>query len=659
MTTRPRARRTRLKLAEEPGTGPALVVAPQRGDMALAPARGATRPAPNPAAGTVTGPAAGPAAGPSPNTLRQTQPQAPAQGPARPLAQPAPRTPPQPAFPHPATPAPASARPAAAPQPAPQPAAPQTPPPQPAQPQPTPAQSAPSAPRAAANDSAPAGDPASAAEAEIAAIRSEQLTGRQLRMAQRIAQKNGIRASSGLEAVRLLRRQGIDPFRTETILDLASTEAAPGQAADPAAAADGTGTSRALTTAAPPPLPRTRPDAAAPASAPKPPPAEARAAEIRGIQRDIMRRRRRRLTLLLARLLVFVGLPTLIVGYYFYAIATPLYATNSEFVIQQADAAAAPGAAGLGSMFSGTGLATQQDSVTVQSFLQSREAMRRLDAEHGFKAHFQDPGIDPLRRLAPEASAEAAYRLYQRMVQISYDPTEGIIRMEVVAADPETSERFARALVAFAEEQVDQLTQRLRENQMRDAMEAVEIAEQRNREAQMRVLELQEQFQVLSGEVEVSLLTQQITTLEGQLNQERLSLADLRANPRPQAARVAQSERRIAQLEGQIRALRASLTQGTEGSQSIARAQRELVMAEADVVTRQMLLQQAMTQLETARLEANRQVRFLSMGVSPIAPDEPGYPRAFANTALAFLGFSGLYLLMAMTGSILREQVTS
>ncbi len=372
-----------------------------------------------------------------------------------------------------------------------------------------------------------------------------------------------------------------------------------------------------------------------------------------------MRRRRLRLALLMTRLLVFVGLPTLIAGWYFFAIATPLYATNSEFVIQQADSAGAPSMPGLGSMFSGTGMATQQDSVTVQSFLQSREAMRRLDADHGFKAHFQAPEIDPLRRLATDASDETAYRLYQRVVQIAYDPTEGIIRMEVIAADPATSERFARALVQYAEDQVDQLTQRLRENQMRDAMESVEMAETRNRAAQMQVLELQERYQVLSGEVEVTLLTQQITTLEGQLNQERLALADLRSNVRPQAARVAQTERRIAALEDQIRSLRGSLTQGGAGIQSVARVQRELVMAEADVVTRQLLLQQAMTQLETARIEANRQVRYLSMGVSPIAPDEASYPRKYANTALAFLSFAGIYLLMSMTASILREQVTS
>jgi capsular polysaccharide transport system permease protein len=66
-----------------------------------------------------------------------------------------------------------------------------------------------------------------------------------------------------------------------------------------------------------------------------------------------------------------------------------------------------------------------------------------------------------------------------------------------------------------------------------------------------------------------------------------------------------------------------------------------------------------MAQLEAARIEANRQVRYLSMGVSPVAPDEASYPRSFENTALAFLIFGGIYLMLSMTASILREQVTA
>lgn len=57
--------------------------------------------------------------------------------------------------------------------------------------------------------------------------------------------------------------------------------------------------------------------------------------EISDIQRDITKRRRRKMGLLMVRLAFFVGLPTIMGGYYFYNIATPMYATDSQFLIIQ------------------------------------------------------------------------------------------------------------------------------------------------------------------------------------------------------------------------------------------------------------------------------------------------------------------------------------
>jgi capsular polysaccharide transport system permease protein len=493
----------------------------------------------------------------------------------------------------------------------------------------------------------------SAAE-ELRAIRAEGLTGRQLRMARRIAQKNGIEASSDLDAVRLLRRAGIDPFKRANILDLVISDSREqaGTGRGGGAPAGGMPATRGPTPNLPqawraPPTPSTE----------QTPPETGGASEIRRIQRDIARRRRRQITLLFARLAVFVLLPTLLAGYYYAVMATPLYTTQSEFVIQQAENQTAPG--GLAGMFSGTALATSQDSVTVQSYLQSRDAMRRLDDDLGFKAHFSAPGLDPLLRLDPDATSEAAYKLYRKMVQIGYDPSEGIIRMEVRATDPQTSAAFSRALISYAEEQVDQLTQRLRADQMSGARESFEEAEAKMQAAQARVVELQERFNVLSSDVEVSLLTTQISTLETELTRERLTLQEMLANPSPNRARLEPLQRRIANLEAEIATLRARLTQDGADGVSLARVSSELVMAEADVQTRQLMLAQSLQQLESARIEANRQVRYLSLGVTPIPPDEASHPRAFENTVLAFLVFSGIYLMLSMTASILREQVSA
>ncbi|WP_318527517.1 capsule biosynthesis protein [Defluviimonas sp. WL0002] len=472
-------------------------------------------------------------------------------------------------------------------------------------------------------------------EAEIGAIKAEGLSGHQLRTAARIAQRRGFHASSEFDAVRLLRKAGIDPFARAELVGLAG---------QPGTEAPTEGH-----------LPRIVPQPEA--RVPAPPMSEGeRAREILKMQREIVRRRRRSLVHLMIRLAAFIVLPTIIAGYYFFAFATPLYATRSEFLIQQAD-----GKAGspLGGLLSGTQFATSQDSITVQSYLQSRDAMKRLDADLGFKAHFSQDWIDPIQRLATDATNEQAYKIYKRNVRIGFDPTEGIIKLEVIAADPETSQRFSEALISYAEERVDNLSLRLREDQMQGAREVYEDAETKLLEAQRRVQTLQEQLGVFDPRSESGAVLSQIATLELQAQEKRLQLDQLMDNARPNQARVEGVRGDISRLEGAVADLRAQLT-GTSGNGgSLAAITGEMRIAEADLETRQLMLSQSLQQLELARIEANRQVRYLSTGVSPIAPDEPTYPRAFENTALAFLIFAGIYLMLSLTVSILREQVSA
>ncbi|MGR3660886.1 MAG: capsule biosynthesis protein [Paracoccaceae bacterium] len=470
------------------------------------------------------------------------------------------------------------------------------------------------------------------AAAEIEAIKQEGLTGRQLRMARRVAQKHSLRPTSDFDAIRLLREKGIDPFKRANMLELVAPKGG-----------KSIGTNL------------TKPeDKGVPSTTVITP--ESRSKEVYKIQKDIARRRKRKMAFLFARLSFFVFLPTILVGIYYYNFATPLYATKSEFLIQQAES---QGGGSLGGMFSGMGIATSQDSIAVQSYLQSREAMLRLDADIGFKRHFSQDFVDPLQRLENDSTNEKAYRLYSKLVKIGYDPTEGIIKMEVIAADPETSEEFSRALIAYAEEQVDNLTHRLREDQMRGSQDSFLDAEVKMLAAQMRVLDLQENLGVIDPASETSSIMGQIMTFETLLQQKNLQLQQLLDNPRPNKARVDGVRGDISRLDDVVSDLRGQLTDSGGGSASLARIGGELRMAEADLQTRQLMMQQSLQQLETARIEANRQVRYLSLGVSPIAPDEPTYPRTFENTLVAFFIFSGLYLMASLTASILREQVSA
>ncbi len=490
----------------------------------------------------------------------------------------------------------------------------------------------------------PSAAPETEASTDIDAIRKEGLTGRQLRMARRVAQRHNLPATSDFDAVRLLRERGIDPFQRSNMLELVVPDANAGGQSGEKKPKDEIQ------------LPQTMPAAGGVMPSTELSPAVQRDQEISRIQREIASRRRKRLGLLLARLSFFVVLPTIIAGYYFFAVATPMYSTKSEFLILQADG----GAGGaVGGLLSGTQFATNQDSIAVQSYLQSKDAMLRLNNDVGFKSHFTNSAIDPIQRLTENPTNEEAYKVFKKNVKIGYDPTEGVIRMEVIATDPNTATEFSRKLISYAEERVNSLSEQKRADQMSEALESFEQAEAERRQAQQRLVDLQVQGSILDPEAVIASIRSQINNLEIQLQEKRLELAALKDNLRPNQSRVEGAEADIRRIQLFLNELNARMTDMSQGENSLAQLAVRIQMAQADLLTRDMMLQSALQAVESTRMEANRQVRYLTISVEPVASQESSYPRSFENTLLAFMVFGGIYLLISITASILREQVSA
>lgn len=488
---------------------------------------------------------------------------------------------------------------------------------------------------------ADSGDQLPIGSQNIGDIRKEGLTGRQLRMARRMAQKHGLAPTSDFDAVRLLRARGVDPFQPSNIVKLVES------------GVTATGASQAETAAQ---LPQTRPIEKTTLPATDMSPAERRAREIQSIQNDIASRRRRKLGLLLTRLAAFVMLPTLITGYYFYVVATPMYTTKSEFLILTADGSGGGGGA-LGGLLPSQ-FATGQDSIATQSYLASKDAMLRLDRDLGFHAHFSQDSIDPLQQLDPEASNESVYKVYRKYVKLGYDPTEGVIRMELSTADPEVSKQFSERLIAYAEERVDRLSQEKRLDAVKTAEESLQEAKEERRAAQRRLVELQESS-ILDPEGEIAGIRSLINNVEIQLQEKQLALNTQLNNSRPNQARVEALRSELSVLQAELDKQNNRLNRATATSTSLASQAAEIQLAQADLATFDLVLQSALETKRLSEIEANKQVRFLTVAVEPVASQDPSYPRAFENTLVAFLIFTGIYLMISLTASVLREQVSS
>ena len=509
-------------------------------------------------------------------------------------------------------------------------------------------------------EQAQAGDVASAkqvaGEIDMDAIRREGLTGRQLRMARRVAQKHGLAPTSDFDAVRMLRAKGIDPFQPSNTLELVVPQGrgeqheggAPDAMAQLPAQQGGAGGGRV-------PLPQTMPVKKQSLPSTDVNPAERRSREVAQIQRDIATRRRRKLGLLLVRLAFFIMLPTLLAGYYFYKVATPMYATESSFLIIQNEGSG--GAGPLGGLLP-TQFATSTDAIAVQGYLQSKDAMLRLDADLGFKSHFKEADVDPIQRLSENATNEEAYKLYKKNIKIGYDPTEGMIRMEVIAADPQLSAQFSHRLINYAQERVNSLSQQKRDGTMGDAVQALEKAQLARRDSQTALIKLQVENGI-DPEAVIASLRGNITQYETLLIEKELELSALFDNQNPNRAKVEGVQADIRRLSQLIVRLNDRMNKSTSEKPSLARQAVLLQLAQADLASTDMNLQVSNGVLEQSRTEAGRQVRYLTIAVDPVASEEPSYPRSFENTILAFLIFGGIYMMISLTASILREQVTA
>ncbi|MEM7547121.1 MAG: hypothetical protein AAF367_16450 [Pseudomonadota bacterium] len=390
----------------------------------------------------------------------------------------------------------------------------------------------------------------------------------------------------------------------------------------------------------------------------------AREARMQQIRRELRRRRRFRALGILVRFALFVLIPTAIVGWYYFEKATDMYEAESTLVFKSGSAAAASGGGFLSGILGGAG--SPQDSVALQEYILSRDILRRLDAEHGWIAHFQSEDIDEIHRLKADATLDDAYSYYTGgwllggKVSVSYDIAEGVIRLTVTGATPEGAKTFADAIIGYGEELVNSLNERSRTDGVRAAQENVQDARGALRDAQRQVATVQEQLSIFSVESEAGALQTRIVTLEAEIDEIFAEIEKLKTVTSNQSdSRFVPLRTNLEVKTRQLRDLRQKLTGGgtPNGERpSMAKLSAELELARVDQATSQMMYASALTSLEAAIASAAEQSLYLETVVQPTQPNKATKPDRLQNTGLVFLILFAAYIVGLLTISLIREQ---
>ena len=350
--------------------------------------------------------------------------------------------------------------------------------------------------------------------------------------------------------------------------------------------------------------------------------------------------------------LFFVMLPTLLSAVYYFVIAADQYVSEARFVVRGPAQQVSGGLASI--LQTATGTRAQDDTYAVQDYILSRDALQELIDREGLKGVFARPEADFLSRFPNplgEDTFEHLYRYYLRHIDIQMDSTTGVSELTVKSFRADDSQRLASALLAAGERLINRMNDRERENALRDARKEVQLSEDRVKDVAGRLADFRNRESLLDPNKQSVPMLQAITNLQAKLSSTRLEVSQLQASS-PNSPLLASARQRVTALQAQIDEARTKIT-GSDSSLVPKIREFDLLTLDREFADKQ--LESAITSLETARINADRQQLYLEPVVQANQPDYADYPHRGTNTAIVFVTMLGLYVAGALLIAGARE----
>lgn len=343
-------------------------------------------------------------------------------------------------------------------------------------------------------------------------------------------------------------------------------------------------------------------------------------------------------------LALFVGLPTLLAIIYYGLVASPIYVSQSSFVIKTPGQKSAP-TLSLANLVQSSGLsAGQEQTKEVLQYIRSRNALQDLQAQTDFKTKYANRDADFLSRFpAPLRgdSFEDLYRYYGSVVGAQLDPDSGLAVLEVRAFKPDDAHDINAKLLDLSEVLVNRLNQRAEGRAISEAERRVLRAEERVRSARVALASFRNRQDIIdpkeqaAGVLEVSNeLIREQAALQAQL--------DLMLRVAPRNPSIPALRNRVVAIGRQIGAQTGRVVGTPTGIASKLGAYEKLNV-EQEFATQ--TLTAANAALEQARTEAQKQQFYLERVVEPNKPDDPMLPRRLKQILIIFAASLCLYFI--------------
>jgi capsular polysaccharide transport system permease protein len=339
-----------------------------------------------------------------------------------------------------------------------------------------------------------------------------------------------------------------------------------------------------------------------------------------------------------------VGIPTALAILYYGFIASPIFVSQSSFVIKTPGQKSAPSLS-LANIVQTTGLSSgQEQTKEVIQYIRSRNALVDLQKQTDIRAKYSHRGADFLSRFPrflSDSSFESLYRYYGSMVGANSDADSGLAVVEVRGFTPQDAYEINARLLDLSEALVNRLNERAEGRAIAEAERRVVEAEDRVRNSRVALGTFRNQQSLIdpakqaAGVLDVSnRLVSEQASLQAQLD------LMLRVTPRNPAIPAVRS--RIIAVGREI-ATQNGRAVGTPTGIASKLGNYEKLQVEQEFATQ--MLTAANTSLETARTDAQKQQFYLERVVEPNKPDDTDLPHRLKHILVVFAASLCLYFI--------------
>ena len=342
-----------------------------------------------------------------------------------------------------------------------------------------------------------------------------------------------------------------------------------------------------------------------------------------------------------------VGLPTLLAGVYFFAIASDLYSSEVKFIVRGPNKV--PTSA-ISAMLSASS-AVSEDAYAVHEYVMSRDAVRRLEREVDLRGLLSRPEGDLITRFPGiwfwRKDFESLYWSYKRFVSVEADSLSGVTTLLIKGYRPEDAQRMARALLEFSEQLVNQLNERARQDSVGAFQREVDTTEQQIAKIQTELTAYRIQQKMLDPKSAAIGPLELLGQMIAQQTNARAQLAEILKNS-PNSPQIPLMQTRIASLDKLIAEERGKIT---GDNNSVVTALTEYERLDVQKLLAEKTLVAVRASLEQAKLEAQRQQLYIETIAQPNLADYPLYPKravSFGTVVVSCLLAYGIaWLLIA------------